>query len=40
MVSSLWAERLAGEVINVGGHDGLGVRPDGCGDNVAVIVIR
>jgi hypothetical protein len=27
-------------VINVGGHDGLGVRPDGCGDNVAVTVVR
>ena len=33
------AERLAREVINVGGHDGLGVRPDGCGDNMPVIVV-
>ena len=34
-----WAERLAGEVADIGGHDGLGVRPDGCGDNVAVIAV-
>ena len=33
------AERLAREAINVGGHDGLDVRPDGCGDNVAVIAV-
>lgn len=33
------AERLAREVVNVGRHDGLGVRPDGGGDNVAVIAV-
>ena len=30
-----WAERLATEVISVGGYNGLGSRPGGCGDNEA-----
>jgi hypothetical protein len=38
-LQSEWAERLAREVISVGGYDGLGVRPGGCGDNEAVMVV-